>query len=571
VAKRIAATRVVDTLDGGKRAKQKPSLAQGAPAIVTSEVPAELVLFDGPPQFAPIVGTSLSWATNTTSDVLRDASATYLLLAGRWFRAPSLDGPWSFVAGDALPADFARIPPTSLAGAVLAAVPGTPQARNAVVEAQVPQTATVPRQGGPAFTARYDGPAQFVDEPGTSIARAVNAPVPIVRAGNAYYALRTGIWFTAAQATGPWNVATSVPAAIYAIPPTSPIYFATFARVYGSSDKAVFAGYTPGYLGAMVAPGGTVVYGTGYDAKPWIGEAWYPGPATYGVAATPVWNPRVGYTYAFATGLATPALAGGAHFHPGYWGHYPCCASTSANVYRAWFRPAKAKKPAAPVSAAARSAGAPSAAPPAFDAAAASAYANSGPQVPIRHMGPERGYDMSLVTNADGANPGPKPATAPAAPTYISANEYYASLAKNGWTPASAANDTYAGEGGAVYRKQADGWQQGGANGWAAAPSPPPAVVAQAQSRANVDPGMQAGSFGMSNATRFTGQPGDGWNARDRGDGGYSRTLGGDGGISAEYNAYRDAVLNNEFDIAMNGGWWSDSVVVGWGGRLGGD
>ena len=60
-----------------------------------------------------------------------------------------------------------------------------------------------------------------------------------------------------------------------------------------------------------------------------------------------------------------------------------------------------------------------------------------------------------------------------------------------------------------------------------------------------------------------------GWSRRDSGDGGYSRTLGGDGGISAEYNNYRDAVLNNEFDIAMNGGWWSDAVVVGWGGRLG--
>jgi hypothetical protein len=63
--------------------------------------------------------------------------------------AASLDGPWTYVAGDALPPDFARIPPTSLAGAVLAAVPGTAQARNAVVEAQIPQTATVPRSGGP--------------------------------------------------------------------------------------------------------------------------------------------------------------------------------------------------------------------------------------------------------------------------------------------------------------------------------------------------------------------------------------------------------------------------------------
>ena len=56
------------------------------------------------------------------------------------------------------------------------------------------------------------------------------------------------------------------------------------------------------------------------------------------------------------------------------------------------------------------------------------------------------------------------------------------------------------------------------------------------------------------------------------GSGGYSRTLGGDGGISAERWAYNDAVLNNEFDIAANGGWWSQGVYiggVGWGGRYG--
>jgi len=83
---------------------------------------------------------------------------------------------------------------------------------------------------------------------------------------------------------------------------------------------------------------------------------------------------------------------------------------------------------------------------------------------------------------------------------------------------------------------------------------------------------MQAGSYGMSNATRFTGDPRDGWSARDAGDGGYSRTLGGDGGISAERYNYDQTVLNNEFDIAANGGWWSEGVYVGgvgWGGRFG--
>ncbi len=385
VARSVAATRVVDMLDGGKRANPKPSLANGIPAIYTSEVPAELVVFGGDPQFSPIVGTSLSWASNTTSDVLRDASgAYYLLLAGRWFRAPALNGAWTYV--DALPADFSRIPMTSRAGAVLAAVPGTPEAREAIAESQTPQTATVPRKNGPAFTARYDGAPQFVAEPGTSLTRAVNASVPIVRAGDAYYALRAGIWFTAAQPNGPWAVATSVPDAIYAIPPTSPIYFVTFVRIYGSTADSVFEGYTPGYLGAMVGQAGTVVYGTGYAYAPWIGSVWYPAPATYGVAATPVFNPKVGYTFAFATGLATASWSGGARFHPGYWGHYPCCASASVNVYRAWFKPAKSKKqapamaaPAQPQAARTAISMTPNAPPPSFNPGAASAR-----RIPVR-------------------------------------------------------------------------------------------------------------------------------------------------------------------------------------------
>jgi hypothetical protein len=97
----------------------------------------------------------------------------------------------------------------------------------------------------------------------------------------------------------------------------------------------------------MVAPSGNVVYGTGYAYSSWIGNAWNASPSTYGVAATPVYNPYVGYTYGFAMSLATPSqaapLAGGAHFHPGYWGGYPCCGSASANVYRYWGRAAYSK------------------------------------------------------------------------------------------------------------------------------------------------------------------------------------------------------------------------------------
>ena len=58
--------------------------------------------------------------------------------------------------------DFARIPPHSLAGAVLPTVAGTPQAQEAVIENSIPQTATVPLKNGPKFTPQFDGPPQFV-------------------------------------------------------------------------------------------------------------------------------------------------------------------------------------------------------------------------------------------------------------------------------------------------------------------------------------------------------------------------------------------------------------------------
>ena len=70
------------------------------PAIYVSHIPAELLVFKGQPNFQPIGGTSLLWATNTTADVLVNTAdnRTYVLLSGRWYNAPSLDGPWSYVA-----------------------------------------------------------------------------------------------------------------------------------------------------------------------------------------------------------------------------------------------------------------------------------------------------------------------------------------------------------------------------------------------------------------------------------------------------------------------------------------
>jgi hypothetical protein len=346
IADELSKKGTVDLLDGGPKANPKPSLANGVPVIYTSQSPTELIVFKGQPDFVPVVGTQLLWASNTTSDVLVNTADSnyYALLAGRWFKAPGLTGPWNFVAANALPAEFAKIPPHSLAGAVLPTVAGTPQAQAAVIENSIPQTATVPLKNGPTFTPSFDGPPQYAPVAGTALSYVANSSEPIIRVtGDSYYAVVAGVWFTAGQITGPWRVATSVPTVIYTIPASSAIHYVTYVRIYEATPQFVYVGYTPGYLGTVVTPYGTVVYGTGYAYTPWVGTVWYPPPYTYGVAAAPVYNPYVGFTYGFALGLATAAWTepwwGGAYYYPTYWGGYggyPCCASASANVYGHW-------------------------------------------------------------------------------------------------------------------------------------------------------------------------------------------------------------------------------------------
>ena len=61
-----------------------------------------------------------------------------------------------------------------------------------------------------------------------------------------------GVWFTASRITGPWVIATSVPAVVYTIPPSSPLYYVTYVRIYETTPQVVYVGYTPGYLGTVV-------------------------------------------------------------------------------------------------------------------------------------------------------------------------------------------------------------------------------------------------------------------------------------------------------------------------------
>ena len=91
-----------------------PKAGTVAPQIFLTSTPADLILFEGQPAYVPVIGTQLSYATNTVSYVFRHAGKNqlYYLTSGRWFSAAKLEGPWTF-ASESLPEDFAKIPPDS--------------------------------------------------------------------------------------------------------------------------------------------------------------------------------------------------------------------------------------------------------------------------------------------------------------------------------------------------------------------------------------------------------------------------------------------------------------------------
>jgi hypothetical protein len=279
----------------------KPITRAQMPRVFVSLKPTELILMEGAINLATVPGTRLSWVTNTDSDLFFQSTrqSFYFLTSGRWFRAGGLDGPWSY-AGSELPADFNNIPKDHPRARVRVSVPGTPEAQEAVMLAQVPQKVEVKRSEV-KVNVTYTGAPQFKPIDGTSMSYATNTSYDVILVNNSYYTCHQAVWFVSTSPSGPWVVADSVPQAIYTLPPSCPKYNVTYVTVYESTPSTVVVGYTSGYMGVYVASG-VVVYGTSYYYPPYYYyppgiyyPIYYPTPYTYGVKAT--YNPYTG-TYA---------------------------------------------------------------------------------------------------------------------------------------------------------------------------------------------------------------------------------------------------------------------------------
>ncbi|HUL97908.1 MAG TPA: hypothetical protein VLU24_00415, partial [Mycobacterium sp.] len=333
----------VDLMEGpsDEKTSKKPSLASGAPSVIVVNKPTELIVTDGSADLQTLDGTDLLYVKNTDANVFLDTTdqQTYVLVSGRWFKAPAFKGPWQYVTAKDLPAGFMKIPDDSPKENVKASIPGTAQAKEALIATQIPQTARVDRAKA-TYTPQLPGAPDIKPIEGTGLKYVVNSSVPLLQtSGGAWYALQKAVWFTAPTLQGPWKVAISVPAEIYAIPPSSPLYYATYVKIYDSTPTTVTVGYLPGYTGTYVS-GGTVVYGTGYEYTPYIGTSvWYGPPVTYGYAANIAWTPWTGWGYGYGMGWAYGAAWGAGAYGWGaapYWGAYAGAAWGAAGAYGAW-------------------------------------------------------------------------------------------------------------------------------------------------------------------------------------------------------------------------------------------
>jgi hypothetical protein len=291
--------------------------------IIVKTNPAELLLANGKPEFSPVQNTSLLYMTNTDDDILMyiNTQEYFANISGRWYKTKNLaSNQWTFIAPDELPEDFANIPEESPVSNVRANVYGTQEAKEAVLETQIPQTAQIDRNLA-TVDVNYDGDAEFDQIEGTEMFYAINTDKSVLRIEGRYYCCDNAVWFEGASPRGPWKVSIEIPRAIQQIPPRYPVYNVKYVYIYDYTPTMVYVGYTPGYVHSYVYHG-CVYYGTGYRYRPWYRTYYYSRPVTYGFSVH--YNPYSGWGFSYGTiHHGHSWVRYGYHYHHdyhGYWG-----------------------------------------------------------------------------------------------------------------------------------------------------------------------------------------------------------------------------------------------------------
>jgi hypothetical protein len=458
--------------------------ASQAPTVFVSLTPAELILLRGEPSYLAVEGApQLLWVSNTDSDVFRMGlkGPVYFLVAGRWFSAPDFTGPWTF-ATPSLPASFKQISLEHERSRVLASVPGTPQAAEAILLAQIPQTARVSKTVAAPEVAYHGGTPQFEPIQPTTVQRAVNTDKDILKVGDLYYMCFQGVWFMSTTATGPWAVTGEVPNQIYEIPVSSPSYNVTHVTVEDDDDDAVVYATAAAFTGVMIG-WGCAVWGTGYYYPPYYGYGgfypyYYPHYPTYGYGAS--YNP---WTGAYTRGAVAYGPYGGAGVAARY--------NPRTGTYS---RGAVAHGPYG-------------------SRGAASAY---NPRTGA-YGGTRQGSNVYGSWGQTGVQRGDQWATTSRYTNNVTGATTRRTETSGGGTAVSrtgvggrttvgesGSGDMYAGRNGNVYRKQGDSWQQYGEGGWSGVDQPTQQQRQQAQDARPAQGGGTGSGWDSATANQVT-------------------------------------------------------------------
>jgi hypothetical protein len=515
-----------------------PAKTGTMPMVFYSTSPAEIMLFQGVPTMKPVPGTSLTYASNTSSYLLfsDQTSLYYFLTSGRWFSAPSLNGPWVYATPN-LPADFANIPESSPVAAVLSAIPGTDQAADAVMIAQIPTKVDVDPKAVPPVTISYSGEPKFIAIDGTSLSYAQNTTNKVIMiSSNSYYACINALWYVSSTPQGPWVVATSIPQAIYTIPSSSPVYNVTYVTQTVTSTGTVQASYTAGYMGAFIVGVGVgviIASGTGWYAPPYyyyppVGfPVCYGGMYTYGAYAYHPY-PYGGVTYRASYNSSTGTYARSATAYGPYgsasvgqaYNPYTGTAARGGSVSTPYGTrsAAQAYNPYTGASAATRQGSG------ANGQAGTSVYNNGhGTATQTAHATNDNGQTVAGARNTNGGK-----AIAGTGPN------------SSGGVAKSANGDMYASKDGNVYKNTGDGWNKYGGNGsWTPASGTKPATTSSAathptqtkSSASAPSPEISSAAQSRSRGNTEASQWGGGNRSSGGASGGADRFGGGGGGF----------------------------------------
>jgi hypothetical protein len=457
--------------------------ASTTPKVFVSQTPAELILLQGPPNYLAVTGTKLLWVSNTESDIFRlgKTGSVYYLVAGRWFSAPDFTGPWTFATTN-LPDDFKKIPVSHQRSRVLASIPGTDQAMEAVLLAQIPETARVSKKLAPPEV-QYQGDPKFEAVEKTKVSRAVNTDKDIIKVGDLYYMCFQGVWFMGRSPTGPWEVTGSVPGEIYEIPVSSPAHAVTYVTVEDDDDDAVVFATAAMYTGVMIA-WGCAVWGTGWYYPPYYYPGFYPYYRpyypTYGFGAS--YNP---WTGAYTRGAVAYGPYGGA----GVASRYNPRTGTYSRGAAAW-GPYGAR-------------GAASAYNPRTGTAAATRQ-GAGVYGSWGQTGVTRGDQWATTSRVTNNMTGATTRVTRGSEGGAAVTRNGAGVGNNSGVVRTDSGDVYAGRDGNVYKRQGDGsWQQydNGSGNWQRAQD----ARGQAASRPSTMDSGTAGQLNRDSAARSEG------------------------------------------------------------------